>query len=162
MWDPAKYDNLRSVSVPSSSIWVPDVILFNSADGKYEVTLMTRANVSFDGKVNTNKKRIQLSLHFKSYIYYLWLFQVMWEPPAIFKSSCTINVEFFPFDVQLCTMKVSRRAHIRLYFDLIWIYLIRFWCLVWLMDLRWLAGKTSIFDIALKQAVKYFIILNPI
>jgi hypothetical protein len=37
--------------MPSSSIWVPDVILFNSADGKYEVTLMTRANVSFDGKV---------------------------------------------------------------------------------------------------------------
>jgi len=51
IWDPVKYDNLKSVSMPSSSIWVPDVILFNSADGKYEVTLMTRANVSFDGKV---------------------------------------------------------------------------------------------------------------
>ena len=63
MWDPVKYDNLKSVSVPSSSIWVPDVILFNSADGKYEVTLMTRANVSFDGKVFKIKIKI---FHYKN------------------------------------------------------------------------------------------------
>ncbi len=53
-----------------------------SADGKYEITLMTRAQVFFNGTV-------------------------IWEPPAIFKSSCTINVEFFPFDVQHCVMKVE-------------------------------------------------------
>ncbi|CAF5132834.1 unnamed protein product, partial [Rotaria magnacalcarata] len=42
------------------------------ADGNYEVTLMTKATVHYDGRV-------------------------IWEPPAIYKSSCTINVEFFPF-----------------------------------------------------------------
>lgn len=80
-WDPADYNNLKSIVIPSSSIWIPDIILYNSANGKYEVTLMTRANVTYDGSV-------------------------FWEPPAIFKSSCTINVEFFPFDVQHCKMKV--------------------------------------------------------
>lgn len=51
-----------------------------SADGNYEVTLMTKATLHYDGKV-------------------------LWEPPAIYKSSCTIDVEFFPFDEQLCKMK---------------------------------------------------------
>ena len=81
MWDPADYNNLKSALIPSSSIWIPDIILYNSANGKYEVTLMTRANVTYDGTVH-------------------------WEPPAIFNSSCTINVEFFPYDVQHCYMKV--------------------------------------------------------
>ena len=31
--------------------------------------------------------------------------RVHWEPPAIYKSSCTIDVEFYPFDEQLCTLK---------------------------------------------------------
>ena len=52
----------------------------HSADGHYEVTLMTKA-----------------TLHPNGLVY--------WEPPAIFKSSCTMDVEFFPFDRQLCRMK---------------------------------------------------------
>jgi nicotinic acetylcholine receptor len=52
----------------------------SSADGKYEVTLMTKASLNYTG-------------------------EVVWKPPAIYKSSCKINVEWFPFDEQSCDMK---------------------------------------------------------
>ena len=51
-----------------------------SADGDYIVTMMTKATIKSTGVVE-------------------------WEPPAIYKSQCDIDVEFFPFDVQECKMK---------------------------------------------------------
>ena len=56
--------------------------VFLSADGSYEVTLMTKATV-------------------------LWNGAVIWQPPAIYKSSCAIDVEFFPYDIQTCMLKVG-------------------------------------------------------
>ena len=52
----------------------------NSADGNYEVTIMTKAILHYSGKVT-------------------------WNPPAIYKSGCEIDVEYFPFDEQNCFMK---------------------------------------------------------
>ena len=53
-----------------------------SADGNFTVKLMTKATVHSTGLV-------------------------MWKPPAIYKSLCPIDVEFFPFDEQLCTLKIG-------------------------------------------------------
>lgn len=36
-----------------------------------------------------------------------WTGQVIWKLPAILKSSCTIDVEYFPFDIQSCIIKFS-------------------------------------------------------
>lgn len=52
----------------------------NSADGEYVVTTLTKAVLHHSGKV-------------------------YWTPPAIFKSSCEIDVRYFPFDQQTCFMK---------------------------------------------------------
>lgn len=56
------------------------LFLLTSADGEYVVTTMTKAVLHHTGKV-------------------------LWTPPAIFKSSCEIDVRYFPFDQQTCFLK---------------------------------------------------------
>ncbi|KAM9350123.1 acetylcholine receptor subunit gamma [Symphorus nematophorus] len=74
------YGNITSdLRVPSKSIWLPDVILENNVDGQFEVAYYCNALVSPDGCV-------------------------YWLPPAIYRSACTITVNYFPFDWQNCTM----------------------------------------------------------
>ncbi|KAL1117524.1 hypothetical protein AAG570_003840, partial [Ranatra chinensis] len=79
-WDPAEYGGVTELYVPSEHIWLPDIVLYNNADGEYVVTTMTKAVLHHTGKV-------------------------LWTPPAIFKSSCEIDVRYFPFDQQTCFMK---------------------------------------------------------
>ncbi|KAF0287126.1 Acetylcholine receptor subunit alpha-like [Amphibalanus amphitrite] len=79
-WDPLEYGGVTMLHVPSDHIWRPDIVLYNNADGNFEVTLATKATLYADGKVE-------------------------WKPPAIYKSSCEIDVEYFPFDEQTCVMK---------------------------------------------------------
>ncbi|XP_045029496.1 acetylcholine receptor subunit alpha-like isoform X1 [Daphnia magna] len=79
-WEPSEYGEVSMLHVPSDHIWRPDISLYNNADGNFEVTLSTKATVYHNGLVE-------------------------WKPPAIYKSSCEIDVEYFPFDEQTCVMK---------------------------------------------------------
>ncbi|KAG7307684.1 D-arabinose 1-dehydrogenase (NAD(P)(+)) [Plutella xylostella] len=79
-WEPREYGGVEMLHVPSDHIWRPDIVLYNNADGNFEVTLATKATLNYTGRVD-------------------------WRPPAIYKSSCEIDVEYFPFDQQTCVMK---------------------------------------------------------
>ncbi|XP_055852779.1 acetylcholine receptor subunit alpha-like isoform X4 [Episyrphus balteatus] len=81
-WEPKEYGGVHMLHVPSDHIWRPDIVLYNNADGHYEVTLMTKATVYSNGLV-------------------------IWQPPAVYKSSCSIDVEYFPYDVQTCILKLG-------------------------------------------------------
>ncbi|XP_031437323.1 neuronal acetylcholine receptor subunit alpha-2 [Clupea harengus] len=92
-WKPSDYDNVTSIRVPSELIWVPDIVLYNNADGEFAVTHMTKAHLFYTG-------------------------QVRWVPPAIYKSSCSIDVTFFPFDQQNCKMKFGSWTYDKAKIDL--------------------------------------------
>uniref|UniRef100_A0A3B5L8C5 Cholinergic receptor, nicotinic, alpha 2b (neuronal) n=1 Tax=Xiphophorus couchianus TaxID=32473 RepID=A0A3B5L8C5_9TELE len=92
-WRPSDYDNVTSIRVPSELIWVPDIVLYNNADGEFAVTHMTKAHLFHTGKVR-------------------------WVPPAIYKSSCSIDVTFFPFDQQNCKMKFGSWTYDKAKIDL--------------------------------------------
>ncbi|XP_029452072.1 neuronal acetylcholine receptor subunit alpha-2 isoform X3 [Rhinatrema bivittatum] len=92
-WNPADYDNVTSIRVPSEMIWIPDIVLYNNADGEFAVTHMTKAHLFHTGKVK-------------------------WVPPAIYKSSCSIDVTFFPFDHQNCKMKFGSWTYDKAKIDL--------------------------------------------
>ena len=55
---------------------------YYSADSDYEVTLMTKTTVYYNGLI-------------------------VWRPPCIYKSSCAIDVEYFPYDAQTCFLKMG-------------------------------------------------------
>lgn len=79
-WDPEEYGGVTKLHVPAEQIWLPDLVMYNNADGNYVVTVMTKAVLHYNGTV-------------------------VWRPPAIYKSACAIDVEYFPFDEQTCFLK---------------------------------------------------------
>lgn len=79
-WNPADYGGITFIRVPSETIWLPDIVLYDNADGRFEGSLMTKAIVKSNGTIT-------------------------WTPPASYKSACTMDVTFFPFDRQNCSMK---------------------------------------------------------
>ncbi|RVE60685.1 hypothetical protein OJAV_G00183610 [Oryzias javanicus] len=78
-WKPEEYDNIDVLRIPAKKVWRPDVYLINNNDGQFDVALYVNVLVHSDGKIN-------------------------WLPPAIYRSSCSIDVAYFPFDWQNCSM----------------------------------------------------------
>ncbi|XP_054569316.1 neuronal acetylcholine receptor subunit beta-4 [Eptesicus fuscus] len=79
-WNSSRYEGVNILRIPAKRLWLPDIVLYNNADGTYEVSLYTNAVVWANGSI-------------------------MWVPPAICKSACKIEVKHFPFDQQNCSLK---------------------------------------------------------
>uniref|UniRef100_A0A8D3D7V7 Neuronal acetylcholine receptor subunit alpha-7 n=1 Tax=Scophthalmus maximus TaxID=52904 RepID=A0A8D3D7V7_SCOMX len=79
-WNTSEYPGVTNVRFPDNQIWRPDVLLYNSADERFDASFHTNILVNSTG-----------------YCQYL--------PPGIFKSTCHIDVRWFPFDVQRCDLK---------------------------------------------------------
>nr|KAG5705205.1 hypothetical protein BaRGS_011231 [Batillaria attramentaria] len=79
-WDPDKYGGIKVVRLPYDEVWRPDILLYNNADvSSYFSSISSNVIVTADGNVT-------------------------WLSMVIFKSSCKIDVRYFPFDSQNCSM----------------------------------------------------------
>ncbi|KAM7066166.1 LOW QUALITY PROTEIN: neuronal acetylcholine receptor subunit alpha-10 [Acridotheres tristis] len=76
-WDKDEYGGIDSIRIPSSYVWRPDIILYNNADEQFGGSMETNVVLRSDG-------------------------HIMWDSPAITKSSCKVDVSYFPFDGQQC------------------------------------------------------------
>ncbi|NWJ05353.1 ACH10 protein, partial [Crypturellus undulatus] len=78
-WDKDAYGGIDSIRVPSSYVWRPDIVLYNKADEQLSGPTETNVVLRSDGRI-------------------------VWDAPAITKSSCKVDVSFFPFDGQQCRL----------------------------------------------------------
>nr|XP_054592119.1 acetylcholine receptor subunit delta [Nothobranchius furzeri] len=81
-WNASEFDGIQMLRLPSSMVWLPEIVLENNNDAQFEVAYYCNVLVDAAGLC-------------------------YWLPPAIFRSSCSINVNFFPFDWQNCTLKFT-------------------------------------------------------
>ncbi|XP_076252716.1 neuronal acetylcholine receptor subunit alpha-10-like isoform X1 [Rhynchophorus ferrugineus] len=82
-WNASDFAGIKVIRIPYQRVWRPDLILYNNADPQYQSSVInTNVIVSSNG-------------------------EVVWLSHGIYRSSCDINVEYFPFDLQSCHMKWS-------------------------------------------------------
>ncbi|KAM4605966.1 acetylcholine receptor subunit delta [Polymixia lowei] len=81
-WNKTEFDDIEMLRLPPSMVWLPEIVLENNNDAQFQVAYYSNVLVDTEGLV-------------------------YWLPPAIFRSSCAINVNYFPFDWQNCTLKFT-------------------------------------------------------
>uniref|UniRef100_A0A8C0H0Q9 Cholinergic receptor nicotinic delta subunit n=1 Tax=Chelonoidis abingdonii TaxID=106734 RepID=A0A8C0H0Q9_CHEAB len=81
-WNKSEFGGLGILRLPPDMLWLPEIVLENNNDGFFQIAYYCNVLVSDSG-----------------FVY--------WLPPAIFHSACPINVNFFPFDWQNCSLKFS-------------------------------------------------------
>ncbi|KAG8454296.1 hypothetical protein GDO86_000805 [Hymenochirus boettgeri] len=92
-WNPEDFDGIEFMRIPADKIWKPDIVLYNNAVGGFQVEGKTKAVVKHNGLIT-------------------------WTPPAIFKSSCPMDITFFPFDHQNCSLKFGSWSYDKAKIDL--------------------------------------------
>ncbi|CAD5213040.1 unnamed protein product [Bursaphelenchus okinawaensis] len=89
-WDPRDYSMINTTILPHHVIWIPDTYLYNSvvmAADETERYMNIRADTLFwEGRRG-------------SHISFLY--------PAIYTITCRLNIRYFPYDQQNCTLTIS-------------------------------------------------------
>ncbi|KAG5443110.1 Neuronal acetylcholine receptor subunit beta-3, partial [Clonorchis sinensis] len=94
-WNHSEYGDIRSVRIFPSYIWTPDIKLYNFADERLKEHREARVVIQNDGSV-------------------------LWIPQALFKSTCEVEITYFPFDTQVCMLEFGSWTYDKTQMDIIW------------------------------------------
>ncbi|XP_069917393.1 acetylcholine receptor subunit epsilon isoform X5 [Oryctolagus cuniculus] len=73
------FGGVQTLRVPSELVWLPEIVLENNIDGQFGVAYEANVLIYEGGFVS-------------------------WLPPAIYRSTCAVEVTYFPFDWQNCSL----------------------------------------------------------
>ena len=89
-WDPKDYGGIEFITVSPTTVWVPDMTLYNSADGAFhysdDLSNQVHVDIAYNGSLN-------------------------WVPILPYTFSCPMQMRFFPFDYQTCKVKMGSWIH---------------------------------------------------
>lgn len=85
-WNDSEFGGVKDLRITPNKLWKPDVLMYNSADEGFDGTFQTNVVVKHGGSC-------------------------LYIPPGIFKSTCKIDITWFPFDDQHCDMKFGSWTH---------------------------------------------------
>ncbi|CAB3256246.1 unnamed protein product [Arctia plantaginis] len=91
-WNDSEYGGVKDLRITPNKLWKPDVLMYNRMIAKIEFVLVYSADEGFDGTYQTNVVVRNNG-------------SCLYVPPGIFKSTCKIDITWFPFDDQHCDMK---------------------------------------------------------
>ncbi|KAM8927955.1 5-hydroxytryptamine receptor 3A-like [Pelodytes ibericus] len=84
-WDPLEYDNITVISFSTQKIWTPDICILQAVDIEKSLDV-PYVYIKHYGKIFNNK-------------------------PIEVVTSCALNIYYFPFDVQNCTLTFTSWIH---------------------------------------------------
>ncbi|MGH0151649.1 UNVERIFIED_CONTAM: hypothetical protein FKN15_028865, partial [Acipenser sinensis] len=85
VWDPADFDGLNKVSIPVDNIWRPDLYVYEFIEEDLSPQI--------------------------PYMYVISSGRITHDKPLRIVSSCNLNIFYFPFDIQTCTLSLGPFLH---------------------------------------------------
>jgi len=89
-WDPEEYGGINTTILPHSILWLPDTVVYNSVVMNPDET-ERYMNIRVDSLRPEGKRGALMS-----FLY-----------PAMYTITCRLNIRYFPYDQQNCTLTIS-------------------------------------------------------
>jgi len=96
-WNVSEWNNTNYLNIPYSSIWVPDIMLYNTALD--------------DSKSPSDVYKTKVQVDYRG--------QASLASAVTLKASCSIDIKLFPFDSQSCTLTFGSQSYTRSRLDLV-------------------------------------------